>query len=317
VDFLLNSLGLELGFVNQLRSTPGIEIVENLQNGLRYFAFNLRREPMNDLAFRRAVATVIDKKFVTDQVLQGVAYVLDSIVPPGNTFWHNPDVQTYGDGLTRGERILAAVAILEQAGYSWDTKPQVGADGALVQPGAGLRMPNGELMREIELLTPTESYDAMRSTFGLWAERWISEIGIPVRRLPLAFNVLIDRVSDQQDMDMWILGYSLTPYPLHLNAFFHSDYAGLRGLNTAGYVSAEYDALLDEFLREADDIDHAVELAYELQAMLARDLPWIPLFDTPIIEAYRSDSVVFPTTRGLSGIQRAPVPAFIDSVVLR
>ena len=317
VDFLLNSLGLEIGFVNQLRGTPGIQIVQNEQNGIRYMGFNMRREPMDDLAFRQAVATLIDRDFVTQQVLQGVAYSLSSIVPPANAFWYNEDVQVFGAGMSRGERIVAAVELMEAAGYTWETKPELGADGTLVRRGAGVRMPDGEPMRPLELLTPTDTYDAMRSTFGLWAERWINDVGIPVQRIPLAFNVLIDRVQDQQDMDMWILGYSLTPYPSHLNNFFHSDYRGPRQRNTSGYASPEYDALVDEFLQEADDLDRAAALADELQVMLARDLPWIPLFDTPIIEAYRSDSIEFATTRGMNGIQGSPVYGLIDSVQFR
>ncbi len=40
-----------------------------------------------------------------------------------------------------------------------------------------------------------------------------------------------------------------------------------------------------------------------MQEMLAEDLPYIVLFDTPLIEAYRSDRLEFPYTKVLSGIQ--------------
>jgi ABC-type oligopeptide transport system substrate-binding subunit len=178
-------------------------------------------------------------------------------------------------------------------------------------------MPNGEPVRPLDLLSPTESYDALRATFAAWVERWLNEVGIPVRKTYLAFNVLISRANDQHDFDMWISGFSLTLYPAYLSTMFHSRYTSPRARNTAGYVSREYDALVDEFLGEADDMGRARTLAFRLQDMLARDLPWIPLFETPIVEAYRSDQVRFPTTRGLSGLQGArnlEMPGLISSV---
>ena len=319
VSFLFNSLGLEKGFEDQLRSQPGITIVKNPSNGIRFMGFNLRRTPMNILAFRQAVATLIDRDFITQRVLQGVADSMVSVVANANTAWHNPDVTVYGKGMSRADRIREAVRILESAGFTWASQPQLAPDGSLVRPGQGLRLPTGELMKPIELLSPTESYDALRATFALWIERWANEIGIPIRKSFLPFNVLISRVSDRQDMDMWILGFTLGLYPAHLERFFHSRYTGPRARNSAGYVSAEYDTLVEEFLAEADDMDRARTLAFRLQELLARDLPWVPLFDTPIVEAYRSDQVLFPTTRGLAGLQGAQntySPGLIEHVEL-
>ena len=316
IDFLFTSLGLEKGFADQLRTTPGITIIENPANGIRFMGFNMRREPMARLPFRQAVATLIDKEFVTKNVLQGVAYPLDSVVPPGNVAWYDPNLPVYGRGLTRGERIREAVRLLESGGFSWTTRPQVAADGTLTRPGEGLRLPNGKPVPPLELLTPTEAYDALRSTFGLWVERWLREVGIPVRRVTLAFNALTDRVYDEQNMDMWILGFSLDPYPSHLHNFFHSRYRALRLRNASGYASPEYDALADEFVGEVNDLDHAKELAFRLQEMLAHDLPYLPLFETPIVEGYRSDRLRFPTTRTLDGLQGAPIPGLLDSVQL-
>ncbi|MEQ1756929.1 MAG: ABC transporter substrate-binding protein [Vicinamibacterales bacterium] len=319
VSFLYNSLGLEKGFEDQLKSQPGITIVRNPSNSVRFMGFNFRREPMRRPAFRQAVATLIDRQFITERVLQGVATPRVSVVPVDNTFWHNPDVIEYGKGLTRADRIRDAVRILEGEGFSWTRKPQLGADGTLIQPGQGLRMPDGQPVRPLNLLSPTESYDPLRATFAAWVERWLNEVGIPVRKNYLAFNVLISRANDQQDFDMWISGFTLTLYPAYLNTMFHSRYTSPRARNTAGYVSREYDALVDEFLGEADDMNRARTLALRLQEILARDLPWIPLFETPIVEAYRSDQVTFPTTRGLNGLQGArnnEMPGLIESVDL-
>jgi ABC-type transport system substrate-binding protein len=317
VDFLFNPLGLEKGFQDQLRHAPGVTVIENPSNGFRYLGFNMRREPMRRLPFRQAVAVLIDREFITERVLQGVASPLTSVVPPGNTAWFNPNVPVYGKGLSRPDRIREAVRILESAGFTWTVKPQLAPDGALLKPGGGLRLPNGEAVKPIELLGPNESYDALRTTFASWTERWLNEVGIPVHKTLTAFNVLSDRVFEQQDMDMWISGWTVEIYPGYLNTFFDSRYTGRRGQNAGGYVNAEYDKLVEEFLAEADDMNHAKSLAFRLQDYLARDLPYVPLFNTPIVEAYRSDHVRFPTTHGvggLQGVQNNDKPGFVEAV---
>jgi ABC-type transport system substrate-binding protein len=218
--------------------------------------------------------------------------------------------------MARADRIREAVRLLESGGFSWANKPVLAVDGSLTQPGRGLRMPDGTPVRPLELLAPTESYDAMRSAFATWTARWLNEVGIPVRTVPLAFNVLVSRTGDQQDMDMWILGFALPRYPTYLQAFFHSTYSGLRGRNAGGYSSPEYDRLADAFLEEADDMVRAKELAFQLQDLLNRDAPWIPLFDTPLVEAYRSDQVRYPATNMIGGLQVEPRSGFIDAVEL-
>jgi peptide/nickel transport system substrate-binding protein len=242
---------------------------------------------------------LIDRPFITDRVLQGVAYPLYSVVPPANQFWHNPDVTVLGQGMAREERIAEAVRLLESAGFTWEQRPVADAEGNVNTTGRGLRLPNGESMPELELLGPGEAYDPLRAAFASWVERWLTEAGIPIRSNLGAFNVVSERVFDQQDFDMWILGWTLTIYPSYLESFFHSRNTDLRGFNAQGYSNPEYDRLVDEFLGEANDMDRAAVLAGQLQEFLATEVPYIPLFDTPIIEAYRSDRVRYPTTEGL------------------
>jgi peptide/nickel transport system substrate-binding protein len=235
-----------------------------------------------------------------------------SMVPPANAFWHNADVPVPGRGMSRPERIREAVRLLEGAGFSWARRPELGPDGALVRPGQGLRLPDGRAVAPLELLGPGDAYDPLRATFALWIERWLGEVGVPVRPNLTAFNVVAERVFERQDFDMWILGWSLGIYPSYLNSFFHSRYAGLRGHNAQGYANPEYDRLVEEFLAETDDMERARQLAHRLQAFLAEDLPYVVLFDTPIVEAYRSDRLRFPTTDVLGGLQGAA--GFIHAV---
>jgi len=58
----------------------------------------------------------------------------------------------------------------------------------------------------------------------------------------------------------------------------------------------------------------AKELAFQLQERLNRDAPWIPLFDSPLVEAFRSDQVRYPATSMIGGLQMDPRYGFIDAV---
>ena len=305
IDFMLNPLGLSQGLQEQLQGEDGLTTIENSSNGVRYLGFNFRKEPMDNRAFRQAVATLIDKEFLVDTVLQGVALPVYTMVPEGNGAWYNPDVPLIGKGMTRAERIARAVELLKEAGFTWETEPRVSEDGNFVeQSGEGLLMPNGEPVPSIEVLAPSPGYDPLRSTFAIWIERWLNEVGIPLRANLTGFNVIVDKVFNQQDFDMWILGWGLSAFPDYLEAFFHSRHSGLEGHNAGGYNNPDFDRLADALLAETD-LETARQQVFEMQAFIADDLPYVVLFDTPIVETFRSDRVEFPYTDTWGGLQSA------------
>ncbi|MDE2842970.1 MAG: ABC transporter substrate-binding protein [Chloroflexota bacterium] len=305
IDFMLNPLGLSKGLQEQLEGAEGLTTIENSSDGVRYLGFNFRREPMSNQAFRQAIATLIDKEFLTQTVLQGVAIPVYAMVPSGNAAWYNPNVPQIGQGLTRAERVAQTVELLKNAGFTWEVEPRVSEDGRFVeQQGEGLRMPNGDPMPELTVLAPSPGYDPLRSTFAIWIERWLTEVGIPVRADLTGFNLIVEKVFNQQDFDMWILGWGLSLYPDYLEAFFHSRYSDLGQYNPGGYNNPDFDRLADEMVAETE-LQQAQDLVFELQALLAEDLPYVTLFTTPIVETYRSDRIEFPYTENLGGLQNA------------
>ena len=305
IDFMLNPLGLSRGLQKQLEGEEGLTVVENPSAGVRYLGFNTRKAPMDSQAFRQAVATLIDKEFLSSTVLQGVAFPMYGMVPEGNRAWYNPHVPQIGKDMTRGDRIARVVELLKGEGFTWETEPRVSEDGRFVeQRGEGLKMPNGQPIPTMGILAPSPGYDPLRSTFAIWIERWLNEVGIPVHADLTGFNLIVEKVFDKQDFDMWILGWALSLYPDYLESFFHSRHAALEGHNAGGYNNPEFDDLADRLLAETD-VGAARELAFEMQSYLAEDLPYVPLFDTPLVEAYRSDRIEFPYTYSLGGLQNA------------
>ena len=303
IDFMLNPLGLQRGLQEQLVGEQGLANLENPSDGFRYMAFNFRKPPMDNIAFRQAVAVLIDKEFLTSTVLQGVAIPMYTTVPEGNRFWYNPDVSLIGQGLSRFERNAEAVRILKEAGFTWEQEPVVSENGTVEQEGKGLRLPNGDPMPELEILSPSPGYDPLRSTFAIWIERWLNDIGVPATARLTDFNVIVEKINDPEAFDIWILGWGLTNFPDYLEAFFHSRNAEGDGNNYGGYSNPEFDKLADALLVETD-LNAAREQVFRMQEFLADDLPYVVLFTTPILETYRSDRLEFPFTTTQGGLQK-------------
>ena len=302
IDFMLNPLGLQRGLQEQLKGQAGLETLENANNGFRYLGFNMRLPPMNIKAFRQAVAILIDKEFLTSTVLQGVAIPMYTTVPEGNGFWYNPNVSLIGKGLSRTERTEEAVKLLKDAGFTWEKEPKVSENGTVEVEGKGLKLPNGDPMPDLEILSPSPGYDPLRSTFAIWIERWLNDMGIPAKAKLTDFNVIVEKIADPDGFDIWILGWGLSNFPDYLEAFFHSRHAEGDGLNRGGYSNPEFDALAEQLLIETD-LDAARDQVFKMQEFLADDLPYVVLFTTPLLESYRSDRLIFPYTGTLGGLQ--------------
>ncbi|HEY5119589.1 MAG TPA: ABC transporter substrate-binding protein [Anaerolineales bacterium] len=309
VDYVLNPSGLPKGLADQMKTDPKVNVIQNPSLGFRYLAFNLRRQPMGDAAFRQAFATLIDKEFVTRSVLQGVAYPLNSFVPVSDTAWYSDQVTKWGynadgSGMSREQRVNAAIDILAKAGYTWEDgrQPAWDPDNLQVVPGGALLMPDGNPVPALELLAPSPSYDPMRATFAIWIETWANEMGIPVKAKLTGFNVIINQVFSKQDFDIYILGRNLSIFPAYLRDFWSSDQAQMGGNNAGGYISKVFDTLSGELL-QCESYDTCRGIANQIQELVANDVPWIALFDTGIYEAY-SNRLTFPYTATLGGLQQ-------------
>jgi ABC-type transport system substrate-binding protein len=206
--------------------------------------------------------------------------------------------------MSRADRLSLAVAILEQAGYSWegDQKPAWNVDNGEVDAGGRLVMPDGTPVPEIELWGPNAGYDPLRATFAIWIENWLNEAGIPVVANLANFNTLIPLIFTEQDFDMYILGWSLDIFPAYMRDYWHTEQAVPDGNNAAGYSNPEFDELSEQLLT-CESFEECRPISDQLQTMLATEVPYVLLFDTGIIEPYRSAAVAYPYAAHLSGLQ--------------
>jgi ABC-type transport system substrate-binding protein len=279
--------GIRPGYLQDLKGEKNMGIYSSEKSALYYLGFNIRKKPFNDISFRQAVATLINKDFIVKVILQGYGKKMDSIVPPGNTFWYNPNVPRYGERLSREERILKASAILNRAGYTWKVPP-VNPDGTAGH-GEGIIMPDGNSMNPITVLTPSAGYDPQRAMVGQLIQQWLRLVGIPALSRPMAFGSLLHRVKALHEFDLFILGYgNLSLDPDYLRNFFHSRNDKPGDLNMSGYKNSYYDRLAEESAN-AMDKEKRRAIIWEMQKIIMQDIPYIPLYDPELIEGVRDD----------------------------
>jgi ABC-type transport system substrate-binding protein len=322
IDYVFDPNGLTSGLRNELAANPDLRFSVNATEGFRYMAFNMRKPPMSDLAFRRALATVINKELVAETVLAGAAIPAYTVVHPDLTTHYNPEVVRAGwaDGAPMDEatRFETAIQILRDAGYTWASEPVVNydAEGVFIDvtSGDGLIMPNGTPVPELTLMAPGPGYDPFRATFAIWIEQSANQLGIPMTTASMAFNAISDTAFDGSTpealvaWDMYMLGWGGGDPSLpgtSLTFFFHSrEDTANGGANAPGYNSARFDQASDAF-EASTDLATAAELTKQMDAIIAEDLPYIVLFRTPIIEAFGA-GVEFPVQTIMGGQQGFP-----------
>jgi ABC-type transport system substrate-binding protein len=302
VDYVFNPNGYGPGLRSQLDSSGEVTVVENPRNGFRFLAFNFKTTPMDEIAIRQAITCMIDKEFLTQNILQGAALPVYTPVPEGLAYWFKPDITRICMGLSEQERMEWAVERLREAGYSWDVEPSWNeARGGSVDWGEGLKMANGKEVPELTLLAPSPGYDPLRATSGVLIEQWAGMLGIPVRAKLTNFNnILNETLGGGGNWDMVVMGWSLTAFPDHMCDFFLEEYGGPFAFT--GYAGEELTNLCTDF-KASSDMEEARLIGYKMQEILATELPYTYLFANPVQDAYNLSAIRFPFTDTLDGIE--------------
>ena len=279
--------GLQENYIHDLDSHKDTTVFTNQKSALYYMGMNIRKKPLTDRYFRKAIALSIDKPFIIRRIVQGYAVLANSIIPSGNTFWYNPNVPKYGQGLTREQRIRKAYKLLRESGYTWELPP-VNREGKVAK-GQGIRYPDGTPMETLTILTPPASYDPKRAMAGNMVQQWLEMLGIPVVTKNLSLGYLIKKVKGRHDFDCVVLGYgNLSLDPDYLRNFFISRNNKPGGWNTSGYNSPQFDQIADASA-DALELEKRRQLIRQMQNIIMNDVPWIPLYSPKVAEGARQD----------------------------
>jgi peptide/nickel transport system substrate-binding protein len=213
-------------------------------------SFNLRRQPLDELPLRRALAHGLSKDALVETALGGSVAPLDTPILPGS--WAaSPDVAWYGADRAAAERILGELGF----------EPGVG--GVRARDGLPLRL---------ELLVDGDP--TRRAAADEIARQWAA-IGVEVVVTELDGPALLERLRRHQfDMALhsWVrLGPDPDPY-----ALWHSSQAD-DGLNYAGLEDSQIDDALAGARQESELAARSAEYA-AFQQRWAELAPSITLY---------------------------------------
>ena len=288
-DLILEPNGLSQNAVGKISNNSTVFFVKSSPTS--NFGFVIINQGNSNIAnpiLHQALACMVDQQNLPD--LEAQVMLPDSFTVSDGIFSNHTNSIFPCNGLS-SSHIALAVKLLSSAGYSWSQAPS----GIIA--GQGLKLPNGRDFPSITMLVLKS--DPLRVLAAVDFQQWMRLLGIPLTAQQVSENEINYTIFSSHQFDMALLGYTVSEYPGYLCDWFQDG-------NPFGYQSVSLQSAC-EALNSTSDLSTAQKDVYEIQSILARDLPFIPFYSSITYDAYRNIKYPFDSILGgLSGIYGAP-----------
>ncbi|MEO8546703.1 MAG: ABC transporter substrate-binding protein, partial [Burkholderiaceae bacterium] len=235
---------------------------------LNWLAFNTARKPFSDVRVRKAIATAIDKNFVTKALMGGFAQPADGPIVAGSPF-ATKDVVRYPVDLKK------AAAMLDEAGF---------------KPGA-----NGERFKlTIDYLPGT---DDQQKTVAEYVRAQLKKIGISAEvRTSADFPAWAKRLADKDfDLSMDLVFNWGDPVIGVHRTYLSTNIKPIVWTNTQSYSNPKVDELLNTAGSTLDPVKRKADYA-AFQKIVTDELPVYFINQVPYHTAANKKVGNLPTT---------------------
>ena len=232
--------------------------------------------------FRRAVAHIVDKDRIIDEVQHGLGYPQWSSISPAAGDFHNPDVRRYEYSIAEANRILDEL-------------------GWLDTDGDGTREDDKGNPIAFSLVTITQS--SVSEQIGAIIQQGLEDIGIAANFQLIPFGDLVARLTVSYDWEATIIGLSGGPEPHNgINVWHSSESLHLWYPNQMEPATAWEAEIDDLYVRASQElgVEERVRLYHRAQAIAAENLPLIYTSHAERLTAVRN--VFGNTTTTLYGL---------------
>jgi peptide/nickel transport system substrate-binding protein len=243
-----------------LQKEPGIREIQQPGTVLAYLAMNLRDPVLRDVRVRQAIAYAIDRDPLIQYLWRDQARPANSVLPPQH--WaYDSNVPTYEHNPQKARELLDAAGYPLKNGVRFHLTMKTSQEESTRLLAAVLQ----QQLREVGIALDIRSFefatffaDVQKGAFQLYSLRWI---------------------GGNQDPDIF-------------EYVFESSSIPPKRANRGFYSNPQIDALLAQGRKEIDQKKRK-QIYFEVQQILARDLPYINLWYFDNVMAYR------PRVKGL------------------
>jgi peptide/nickel transport system substrate-binding protein len=224
--------------------------------------FNFKDNPiLAKKEVRQAIAHAIDKQFLVEKGLRGVGTIVDSIIPPGIPWAYNAKAPKYPFDVKK------ANALLDEAG-----QPR-GSSGMRFSLRLSYEAGNDNSERPAEIL-----------------REQLKAVGIDVKLERLERSVMLNKVFQKYDYDLWLGPLTTRGHPALgvARSYTTSSITGQPFTNFTRYSNPKVDKLFDLAAATTKRAEE-VKAYHEIQDIIMRDLPTVPLADRMQLNIIRDE----------------------------
>lgn len=268
LDLIQNDLPAEL--IGYLKQQPGIRVAQHPGSNFSYIGFNMQTEPTRDHSIREAIGLAIDREAIIHFLLDDAARKAGGLLPPEH--WAgNPALQGLPHDPERARQLLA------ERGY--------------------------DAQHPLRLEYKTSS-DPLRIRIATVIQDQLKRVGIDVAVKTYDWGTFYGDIKTGR-FQMYSLSWVGIKTPDIFRYVFYSASVPPAGANRGRYNNPQADRLIETAERSSSLEEQAAEYR-KLAALLARDLPYIPLWYEDNIAALRDDIVGYDLAEdgNYDGLQR-------------
>lgn len=258
---------VQTDLLDQLKGIPGV--ASRMAAGLQaeFLDFNQKSELLAIPGVRQAFALALDRQSI---VARTVGQLDEKAQVMNNRLFGTTQVGYADTSDHRYDRpdIPGAKRLLEGAGF------KLGGDGIYVKDD-----------KRLSLRLRTTSGDALRESQAELIQAQVRAAGFEVRIDNAPTSALVAQLQ-QGDFDISSLAQGLAVFPTTTNGTFGTG----GGANLSKYSNSRIDALYLQAKGELDDTKR-LGLLRDIDRQLWEDMPRLPLYQRPIVVAYRDNAV--------------------------
>jgi len=256
--------------MDDFKKAKNIKVLVSPGIGLIWLTFNLHKEtPIRDLRVRKAIMHGIDRDRIIRMVYRGYALAADSFIYTELPDY-NPDVAKYPFMPDTARKILTGAGYVDKDG-----------DGIRNDPNTGKNL-------SFEFMVPSDWTDEVKTVKMI--KEQLEDIGIGISMKVVDLDTYYEFIYAPLDdkFDISLGEEEPGPHADWMWEFCRSYDNGGEGWNQAYYNNPGFDEFLDKMTAETD-LKKRREYLFEMQRIMAEDLPYGMLMRPDLLNPVRTD----------------------------